>query len=511
MQGAAPPACPANCGLKRRHRWKSSCKLGQERPAPSGPAAAAAATDAEQPDENQLPEQHGGEEQPDIEQRDWALADRHRAPDPRSALDPPAVDSDTEHAEGDPELAPRVLIVQHSGNPSVDGRYLRYRRCSRGRPCYSRAGGRGMYLYWNGAWCIGAAFGSRDLAQAQVREAGDRGSVPCEPYPAAWRVHRAAPAGPAVGDGELREAARMRVLDGLAAAAEEPPGDGGAAACSTGGGASSSREESDEDSPPSGLVGWSTGGSEPSSGRPASREAGPNFKGLLRDHVLRPPSSPMDVARKLRRMRLCCQDDVAFEKSHLSRMRPHHLSRIEILRVVLDLENEVRGGTDPATDSDQRADEAASPLRRDGRAADGEAAPARFQPPDHRTLQPGPSALRPRRPSGARRFAEARVTYSDGLFCADGRGPELEERVSVASWRSESILWFFQPGARVTCDRCGLHWPQSMGMLAGAPGKSQFAQDQFWCTECATAWWHANVTASGGGGGAEASAAGGAG
>ncbi|CAK0854773.1 unnamed protein product [Prorocentrum cordatum] len=333
----------------------------------------------------------------------------------------------------------RVLVVQGSGSSDVDGRYLRFRSCSRGRPCYSRAGDHEMYLYWNRAWYIGSAFGSRDpaQAQAQIREAGPPDAVPCEPYPATWRGARRAIADevPATerdtdGCGNLLNASaastakssppgnrdrsagaasealrrgapelvRSLLSDapfGAAARGEgetEPPEAEAAAASSSGGGSSSSSEESAEDSPPAVLAGWSTGGSAPSSGAAAaSKGAAADFKEMLRDHVLRPPGGPADVARKLRRMRLCCQDGVAFEKSHLSRMR-HRLSRVEMLGAVAELERELRaGGAAAEAQLDGGAHEAQEPS-----CAPSEVAPARCQPPDHRTAQPGPPALRPR-------------------------------------------------------------------------------------------------------------------
>ena len=60
-----------------------------------------------------------------------------------------------------------------------------------------------------------------------------------------------------------------------------------------------------------------------------------------------------------------------------------------------------------------------------------------------------------RRPS-----AEARITYSDGLFEAKVKGPKLEERVPIFSHRLESAFWFVQPQNWVLCNGCGGHGPQ---------------------------------------------------
>ncbi|CAK0858257.1 unnamed protein product [Prorocentrum cordatum] len=78
-----------------------------------------------------------------------------------------------------------------------------------------------------------------------------------------------------------------------------------------------------------------------------------------------------------------------------------------------------------------------------------------------------------------------RIAYVDGLTRGDEKGPGLEVKLDVYCHRVTPELWFQQPGVRVNCDRCDRWWPQSGGMMAGAPGGSQFAQSQFLCNECA--------------------------
>jgi hypothetical protein len=107
----------------------------------------------------------------------------------------------------------------------------------------------------------------------------------------------------------------------------------------------------------------------------------------------------------------------------------------------------------------------------------------KWDPPNHRTILPTASCLKAKRlPVGRRR----QITYKDGIFRGDEKGEALEERYVVVSHRISPELWYQQPGAQVICDRCQRVWPQSMGMLTGSPGMSQFAQNQFWCNECAS-------------------------
>eukprot|EP00927_Polykrikos_kofoidii_P047734 TRINITY_DN42006_c0_g1_i1.p1 TRINITY_DN42006_c0_g1~~TRINITY_DN42006_c0_g1_i1.p1 ORF type:complete len:645 (+),score=165.58 TRINITY_DN42006_c0_g1_i1:60-1994(+) len=61
----------------------------------------------------------------------------------------------------------------------------------------------------------------------------------------------------------------------------------------------------------------------------------------------------------------------------------------------------------------------------------------------------------------------------------------LSVDIPVESFRSlGEALWFFMPGNTVICDHCSRGVSQAMGTLLGAPNKSQFAQDQFLCSEC---------------------------
>jgi len=113
---------------------------------------------------------------------------------------------------------------------------------------------------------------------------------------------------------------------------------------------------------------------------------------------------------------------------------------------------------------------------------DSEPAPTKYKPLNHRLAKVPPSCLksnRARSNTGLRKH----VTYKDGNQ-GDDKGPELEARHVVVSHRFVQDLWFQQPGSQVTCDRCLRVWPQTMGMLAGSAGRSQFAQDQWLCSEC---------------------------
>merc|ERR1740129_895877 len=58
---------------------------------------------------------------------------------------------------------------------------------SRGRPCYVRQGGEKLwYLFWNRKWKIGLEFGCGKSSYAYLKDAAP--GVPCEPYPATWKV-----------------------------------------------------------------------------------------------------------------------------------------------------------------------------------------------------------------------------------------------------------------------------------------------------------------------------------
>jgi len=109
----------------------------------------------------------------------------------------------------------------------------------------------------------------------------------------------------------------------------------------------------------------------------------------------------------------------------------------------------------------------------------------RYNPPNHRVEVPPMSCLKAKR-NRSNGAPTQKITYKDGLSRGDAMGPGLLTKFVVISHRVSTQLWYQQPGAQVVCDRCERLWPQSMGMLTGAHGMSQFAQNQFWCNECAT-------------------------
>jgi len=60
-----------------------------------------------------------------------------------------------------------------------------------------------------------------------------------------------------------------------------------------------------------------------------------------------------------------------------------------------------------------------------------------------------------------------------------------DKTTSIENYRYlGSQLWFIQPGSVVHCDECDRPVSQVQGSLQGAPGKSQFAQNKFVCSEC---------------------------
>ena len=63
------------------------------------------------------------------------------------------------------------------------------------------------------------------------------------------------------------------------------------------------------------------------------------------------------------------------------------------------------------------------------------------------------------------------------------------ELVPITSYRNAGeTLWYPSPGSTVMCDACERRVPQASGALLGAPGRSQFAQCEFRCMECMSAY-----------------------
>eukprot|EP00927_Polykrikos_kofoidii_P055129 TRINITY_DN4942_c2_g1_i1.p1 TRINITY_DN4942_c2_g1~~TRINITY_DN4942_c2_g1_i1.p1 ORF type:complete len:765 (+),score=177.17 TRINITY_DN4942_c2_g1_i1:143-2437(+) len=94
---------------------------------------------------------------------------------------------------------------------------------------------------------------------------------------------------------------------------------------------------------------------------------------------------------------------------------------------------------------------------------------------DHRSAEPTRSALRG--PWGNRRTMN-RITYIPGH--------DLASHIEVVVYKMlGEQLWFQAPGAYVICDRCERSVPQACGRLHGPPMRGHFAQDEFYCNECA--------------------------
>jgi len=99
----------------------------------------------------------------------------------------PDVHSETDYPEVDVAEFPATIEVKASKSTKVDGRYDRMKKASRGRPCYTRQAGEKLwYLFWNKKWKIGLEFGCAKSSYAYLKDAAP--GVPCEPYPATWRV-----------------------------------------------------------------------------------------------------------------------------------------------------------------------------------------------------------------------------------------------------------------------------------------------------------------------------------
>eukprot|EP00927_Polykrikos_kofoidii_P003770 TRINITY_DN11518_c1_g1_i2.p1 TRINITY_DN11518_c1_g1~~TRINITY_DN11518_c1_g1_i2.p1 ORF type:complete len:748 (-),score=187.83 TRINITY_DN11518_c1_g1_i2:27-2270(-) len=113
----------------------------------------------------------------------------------------------------------------------------------------------------------------------------------------------------------------------------------------------------------------------------------------------------------------------------------------------------------------------------------GEEEPAPTTPPEaqnggkyghHRTAEPARSAL-------ASRWAPKR-TSNRIMYLADENFVQLTDVVTHKAMGEQ--LWFSAPGALVVCDSCERRVPQGCGRLQGSPMRSQFAQNEFYCSDC---------------------------
>jgi len=112
--------------------------------------------------------------------------------------------------------------------------------------------------------------------------------------------------------------------------------------------------------------------------------------------------------------------------------------------------------------------------RLDGQPSTPPDGPAGVNDPQHRTATVPRGVLKRR---GKKGNPDIRMSTLADL-------PAIET-IQIVSYRtSGDTLWFQAPGSTVNCDRCERGVAQSMGALQGAPGHSQFAQDEFLCSDC---------------------------
>lgn len=474
--------------------------------------------------------------------------------------DPPDVESDTEYQDRDVNMFPKSMTVEGSGKHAVDGNYVRYKKCSRGRPCYQRHNDeldkKNYFLYWNRHWRISPNFGHKDsICTLQDMSTDSVIVAPCEPYPQQWKVMladkqnggekkttwpllmRVFDMDAIVDDGDFVTAgfgikpfqgrhhhtpkrSRDETSEGTTAkiSRSEARSPQKAKAAKAGSpseiakkdddsssneekASSSSSEEESEDSSSS-----DSGDEETAAGNAgASQSTNGGLRQMTRAQLKQRLIEQLSNSRRqngegglqsaYKLLMNYCKDDESWThpKNQISKMAD--LSKLEFQELVEECLEEMRRTTPrpPAGPPPGRSGAVPSSAAHDQRhAAVGDTAQpftppdiggdsedetaryrARFAPPNHRTALPARSALKPK-----------------GLRVQRGRiqmhpyGQEVTESADIVNYRGTEDLWVYQPGMRVICDRCGDVFHQSLGLMAGAMGRPQFAQNEFWCNQC---------------------------
>jgi len=432
--------------------------------------------------------------------------------------DPKAISTDTEYEDIDLNTCPQSISVENSGNEKMDGVYVRMYAPSRGKPCYVMSGGRKpVYMFWYTSWKIGGKLGTKQ-SFAYVRDVGRKGP-PCEPYPRTWMVYRKV----AGEDGgvEMKSVAfavaAMRIIEEsettlravkgepaeaanvISMGAREGASDGDADRSDSDGGkadpGSSSRSESAElereteraaatlaaadmesmkaRAPSMTVPPLHT--SKPSKDASSERKAR-EFESRLRNWLskLDPEAQQRkidDTKLNIKKKGQTFLDVTGFTPESLNVMYAGLLKDFG-LKAAENLER--AAASHKALVAAQVAVPSTPPL-------DEEGAAEPMQLP-HRTDKPLGSSMRP---SDKKRDKSRRIDFGDDHDGKEGQGKVDSSTTRVESYKGYGdILWYTAPGAMVFCDTCDKQVPQSLGQLSGSPGKSQFAQNQFVCSDC---------------------------
>lgn len=456
--------------------------------------------------------------------------------------------SDSEYAEVDLSSTAPSLVVEASGKSLLDGRYDRMTKACRGRPCYYRKAivkdaTKMVYMYWQAdKWKAGSDFGApRSLARIPSVE----GLLDCfEPYPHSWQVY--GKVGDAA-TGTYQDVPAFRVFDtrnlehqpqlpeplmeavsfsadGTAAGAsgqevsdrkrekkekkekkeekketvqdikQEKPEEAEVKkeeAPST----DSSSESSSASSDSSGGAGAAQDGNAPGSPAKADPEAERAQQEAKRAEAEALKLKKASHFEKKLRMELEKISDAKARNKKLetitnmlnarkdSLVAAAGMTPDKIAILIADLARDF-GNSREAAKKAPRPPAAAPPghLLKDGSNSIANAMPS--TPPDnaagapnepnHRTAAPTRGVLKTRR-GGANMDIRMSTVAAFPLI----------DKVMVSSFRlAGESLWFQAPGSVVSCDRCERGVPQTMGALQGAPGSSQFAQCEFFCSDC---------------------------
>mmetsp|Transcript_74920 Transcript_74920/g.178193 ORF Transcript_74920/g.178193 Transcript_74920/m.178193 type:complete len:446 (+) Transcript_74920:85-1422(+) len=130
---------------------------------------------------------------------------------------------------------------------------------------------------------------------------------------------------------------------------------------------------------------------------------------------------------------------------------------------------------------------------------DDEVANGKYRPM-HRWIKPVKGSALKKKPSPNQPAQPSTPRWQSNIRWATDSGEELsawveedelvskkvqEQRIQISDWRCNfHELWWFRPGSEVICDRCGEHFMQSEGKLAGVLDGSAFAQNEFFCFTC---------------------------
>eukprot|EP00931_Biecheleriopsis_adriatica_P048080 TRINITY_DN2776_c0_g1_i1.p1 TRINITY_DN2776_c0_g1~~TRINITY_DN2776_c0_g1_i1.p1 ORF type:complete len:565 (+),score=157.64 TRINITY_DN2776_c0_g1_i1:89-1783(+) len=455
------------------------------------------------------------------------------------------VETDTEYDQIDLSNFPAKLRVEASINEKMNGLYRLLPKPSRGRPsyCKTRHDSKPLFLYWapSKKWQVGYVCGGKS-SFGYCKDIGET-YPPIEPYPNVWQVQPKADKGDEKKQDKVK-CLGMRVIDQdvweeaqwpqdliqpdevapekeaaeksssptkePAAKAKEKTkspqkATGAAPAVATAAkstnddeaamveAAAGSSDESDDDDKKakesdSNQTDESQSESESSSSEESASPTKPAAKAttlqelsksaqalITKLHALPPNEAPKKAAQVMEGLRT----KIAAGKS-VGGMNTEDLKQVqEYCRRTFGIAPAQAAKPQAAKQARQNAAQPSTPDMPDAGQpttppmdAPIQRVPANALP--HRTMKALPKVLR--LPGSARNY-NRRLNYVDNT--------QIRTEVSILSYKaSGEHLWYQSPGALVFCDDCDRQVPQAMGQLQGAPSRSQFAQNEFLCTEC---------------------------